>query len=170
MLGSKYECCSNLSVKRHLLERSIAQSRELALIPCVLILKVHTYFVFSSVVLPCLFAHEDNNIFFLNLLIKQASGRHGSCLPGALEPLGTCLNTSVAGSAMEKEPEPRFLEESARRCPPQDNILGVWVMLRPHWRWLYAFPTGQMPSASLTEVPIHGEIVHQVLFIQNWKL
>lgn len=170
MLGSKYECCSNLSAKRHLLERSVAQSRELSLIPCVFILKVHTYFVFSSVVLPCLFAHEDNNIFFLNLLIKQASGRHGSCLPGALEPPGTCLNTSVAGSAVEKEPEPRFLEESARRCPPQDDFLGGWVMLRPQWRWLYAFPAGQMPSASPTEAPVHGEIVHQVLFIQNWTL
>lgn len=71
---------------------------------------------------------------------------------------------------MEKGPGPKFLEESARHCPPQDDFLGGWVMLRSHWRWLYAFPAGQMPSALLPEAPVHGEIVHQVLFIQNWKL
>ena len=59
---------------------------------------------------------------------------------------GACLNTSVVGSAVEKGPVPRFLEELARQCPPQDDFLGG-LLPEPCSRLLCPFHAGEMPSA-----------------------
>lgn len=71
--------------------------------------------------MPCLFAHEDNNIFFPNLLIKQASGSHVSCLPGASDPPQDVSEHNRGAQLEEKEPTPQFLEALARLGPPGEH-------------------------------------------------
>lgn len=69
---------------------------------------------------------------------------------------------------------PRFLEGLARQCPPQEDFLSPrflegWCLTT--LQGALSLPPREMPSApTLTAVPVHGEILHQGLFIQNWML
>lgn len=104
--------------RRILLDGSFTQSQAVSLKFRILVLNMRTYFIFYSLILPCLFACEDNNIFFfLNLLIKQASGSRVSCLPGASDPPWYVTEHICGGLSRRRR-------SKCRGWFPQPQILG----------------------------------------------